>query len=73
MLCLAKHHKTVNFCLKETSWLSFSIIRRRVDNRQEEPRGVGGVEEGELFHFHSRSLISNNWSLCLVGWIYIVL
>ena len=54
-------------------WLSFNIIRRRVDIRQEEPRGVGGEEEWELFDFHPRSLISNNWSLCLVGWICIVL
>ena len=54
-------------------WLSFNVIRRRVDNRQAEPRGVGGDEEEEPFYFHPRSLISSNWGLCLEGWIHIVL
>ena len=29
-------------------WLSFINIRKRVEYRQEEPKGVGGEEEEEL-------------------------
>ena len=48
-------------------WLFFNTIRRRVDNRQVEPRGVGGAEEERSFDFHTRSLFSSIWSLCFGG------
>ena len=38
-------------------WLFFNTIRRRVDNRQVEPRGVGGAEEERSFDFYARSLV----------------
>ena len=47
-------------------WLSFNNNRKKVEYRQEEPKGVGGEEEEEL-SFFSRRFIVSNWSLCLVG------
>ena len=35
-------------------WLSFINIRKRVEYRQEEPKGVGGEEEEELYFFSMR-------------------
>ena len=35
-------------------WLSFFKIRRRVEYRQEEPKGVGGEEVEELFFLSKR-------------------